>query len=155
VDRLFLQRPVETLDHAVGLRFGHEGKALVDPPERDLVQEVGGSVLRAVIHAQFQPLGHVFVRRSELALKSLHNRLQGREPSAPHIRFGAGPVSSRRAIRGPPAAHGGRKTRFGPVWLGFTKTFGKIKEKRCSPLAHCRCCEGGKKQSAERGPNDS
>jgi hypothetical protein len=37
VDRLLLQRPVETLDHAVGLRFGHEGKALVDPPERDLV----------------------------------------------------------------------------------------------------------------------
>jgi len=30
VDGRFLQRPVEALDHAVGLRFSHEGKALVD-----------------------------------------------------------------------------------------------------------------------------
>ena len=53
---LFLQRPVEALGHTIGLGLGHEGKALGDPPELDLLQEVVGGVLRAVIHAQLQAL---------------------------------------------------------------------------------------------------
>jgi len=46
VDDLLLQRPVEALDHAVGLGFGNKSETPADTPERDLLQEIVGGVLR-------------------------------------------------------------------------------------------------------------
>ena len=54
VNGLLLQRSVEAFGDAVGLRLGDEGEARCDAPELDLVEEVVGRVLRAVIHAQGQ-----------------------------------------------------------------------------------------------------
>ncbi len=54
VNGLFLERPVEALGDAVGLRLGNEGEARCDAPELDLVEEVVGGLLRALVHAQRQ-----------------------------------------------------------------------------------------------------
>ena len=54
VDGLLLERAVEAFSDAIGLRLGNEGEAWGDAPELDLVEEVIGRVLRAVIHAQRQ-----------------------------------------------------------------------------------------------------
>lgn len=82
VNGLLLQRPVEALSDAVGLWLRHEGEALVDPPELDLLEEIVGSVLRAMIHAQFQALAGIDAGGAELGLQSLSDRLQGREAVA-------------------------------------------------------------------------
>src|SRR5574337_281442 len=50
MDGLLLQGSVESLSHAIGLRLGDEGEARGEAPELDLVEEVIGRVLRAVIH---------------------------------------------------------------------------------------------------------
>ena len=39
MDGLLLERPVESLGHAIGLRLGDEGEARRDAPE--LIEEVG------------------------------------------------------------------------------------------------------------------
>ncbi|SAL85812.1 hypothetical protein AWB67_07041 [Caballeronia terrestris] len=52
---LFFQRPVEALGDAIRFRLGDEGEAWGDTPELNLVEEVVGRVLRAVIHTQPRP----------------------------------------------------------------------------------------------------
>src|SRR3990170_2472411 len=61
VDRLLLERAIEPLGDAVGLRFRDEREAGRDAPELYLVQEVVRHVLRAVIHAQREPSAHLGV----------------------------------------------------------------------------------------------
>src|ERR1700754_3151566 len=80
VNGLFLQRPVEALNDAVGLRFGDEGEARGDTPEPDLVEEVVGGVLRAVIHSQRQTPTGLGPCAAEFAQQSLCDWLQGGEP---------------------------------------------------------------------------
>jgi hypothetical protein len=82
MDGLLLERPIEALGHAVGLRLGNKGEALVDSPELDLFQEVVSRVLRAMIHAQLESLAGVGVGCAELGLKPLGNRLQSCKPIA-------------------------------------------------------------------------
>lgn len=79
---LLLQRPVEALGDAVGLRLGDEGETRSDTPEPDLVEEVVGRVLRAVIHAQRQAEAGIGAGGAELGLEPLSNRLQRREAVA-------------------------------------------------------------------------
>ena len=59
MDGLFLQRPVEALGDAVGLRLGDEGEARSDAPEADLVEEVIGGVPGSMVHAQREPAAGV------------------------------------------------------------------------------------------------
>ena len=51
MDGLLLQGPVEPFGHAVGLWLGDKGEARGDAPEPDLIEEVVGGILRAVVHA--------------------------------------------------------------------------------------------------------
>ena len=79
---LFFQRPVEALGDAIRLRLGDEGEAWGDPPELDLVEEVVGRVLRAVIHTQRQAPTDIGTRAAEFAQQCLCDRLQSGEPVA-------------------------------------------------------------------------
>ena len=49
---LLLQRAVEAFGDTVGLWLGDVGEARRDAPELDLVEEIVGGVLGAMIHAQ-------------------------------------------------------------------------------------------------------
>ena len=77
VEDLFLQRPVESFGNTMGLRFGDEGEAWRDAPELDLVEEVIGGILRAVVHAQSQPASRAGAGIAKHRFESLSNRLQG------------------------------------------------------------------------------
>lgn len=77
VDRLFLQGPVETFGHAIGLWLGNEGETRSDTPEFDLVEEVVRRVLRPVIHSQCKSASGIGAGRAEFGLQALCNRLQG------------------------------------------------------------------------------
>jgi len=54
VDDLLLEGAVEALGYAVGLGLLDEGVAGVDAPELDLIGEMLGQVLGAVVHTQSQ-----------------------------------------------------------------------------------------------------
>ena len=82
VNGLFLERAVEALGDAVGLRLSNEGEAWRDAPELDLVEEVVGGVLRAIVHAQGQAASGIGAGGAELCLETLGNWLQGREAVA-------------------------------------------------------------------------
>src|SRR5574337_981646 len=89
MDGLLLQGSVESLSHAIGLRLGDEGEARGEAPELDLVEEVIGRVLRAVIHAQGEAAPGIGAGGAEFGLESLGNRLQGRETVAGFDRMDA------------------------------------------------------------------
>ncbi len=76
VDGLLLQRPVEALGDAVGLRLGTQGEARGDAPELDLVEEVVGGVLRAVVHAQGEAAPGAGAGGAELGQQALADRLK-------------------------------------------------------------------------------
>src|SRR3989304_4069602 len=80
VDRLVLERAVEPLGNAVGLRLRDEREARRDTPELHLVQEVVRHVLRAVIHAQRQPSARLGLHATEVAREPLSDWLEGPEP---------------------------------------------------------------------------
>ena len=82
VNGLLLQRPVETLGYAIGLRLGDEGEARRNTPELDRVEEIIGGVLHAVVHAQNQLASGIGAGGAKLCLEALGDRLQGREAVA-------------------------------------------------------------------------
>src|SRR5512135_139381 len=57
MDDLLLEGSVEALGNTIGLGLLNEGVAGMDAPERDLLGEMVGQVLAAVIHAQGQTAG--------------------------------------------------------------------------------------------------
>lgn len=82
VEELFFQGAVEALRHPIGLGLLDEGEAGGDPPVLDLVLEVVGEVLGAMIHAQRQATGHLRGDRAVEAREPLSDGLQRREPVA-------------------------------------------------------------------------
>ena len=68
---LLLERPVEAFGHAVGLWLGDEGEARGDSPELNLVEEVVGRVLRAVVYAQRQAASGIGAGGAEFVLEPL------------------------------------------------------------------------------------
>lgn len=72
VDRLFLERAVEALGDADGLRLRNECEARGDASELHLVEEVVGHVLRAMIHSQHQAAPRPGVHAAEVAPRSGH-----------------------------------------------------------------------------------
>jgi hypothetical protein len=67
VSGLFLQRPVEALSDTIRLRFGDDSEAQCDAPELDLLQEVVGGVLRAMVRSQRQVPTDIGTRATEFA----------------------------------------------------------------------------------------
>lgn len=82
MDCMLIEGTVETFRHAVGLGFGHECRTGGDAPEFDLVEEVIGHVLGAMIKPQGEPPCHVGTRRAEVAGQHLGDGFQGGEAVA-------------------------------------------------------------------------
>lgn len=82
VDGLFLEGAAEAFGHTVGLGLGDEGEARRDAPEADLVEEVIGGVLGAMVHAQGQPSTGVRGGTPEIGLQAHGDGLQGRKATA-------------------------------------------------------------------------
>ena len=80
MDNLLLQGLVEPFGHTVGVWIGDDGKARSNAPEPDLIEEVVGGVLLAVIHAQRQAATRIGSGCTELGLQPLSNGLQCSKP---------------------------------------------------------------------------
>jgi hypothetical protein len=82
VDGLFFQRSEQPLDDAVRLGFGHEGVARRDAPEPDLLPEVVGHEVAAVVVAQRQAAGSAGAEVPELLADGHAERLGRLEAGA-------------------------------------------------------------------------
>jgi len=76
VDGLLLEGPVEAFRDAVGLGLLDEGEGRGEAPEADLVEEVVGQVLRAVVHAQRDAASDVAADGPEDILDGHADRLE-------------------------------------------------------------------------------
>src|SRR5215218_4473533 len=79
---VLLQGADEALGHAIALRLADEGGRALDAEEADLVLEVARQVVRAVVMAQREALGHVPLDRTEMAQHALADRLERLEAVA-------------------------------------------------------------------------
>src|SRR5512134_1598927 len=78
-EQVLLQGPDEPLGDAVALWLAHEGRRRLDAEEGDLVLEVIGHVVRAVVVAELEAGGHVLAEDAEVPADALVHRLQGLE----------------------------------------------------------------------------
>ena len=82
MDGLLLQRPEEPLDDAVRLRLGREGVAWRDAPESDLLLDLLGHEVAAVIVAQREAAGGAGGEVAELLADGHGEWLDGLEAGA-------------------------------------------------------------------------
>src|SRR5919205_1687075 len=78
-EQVLLERAGEALGAAVALRRPHEGRRALDTEEAQLLLEIAGHVLRAVVVADREAAGEVLREAAEVPPHALAERLQGLE----------------------------------------------------------------------------
>src|SRR5947209_7131095 len=82
MDDLLLERAVESLRDAVGLRLLNKRETRRDAPEAQLVLVMVREVLRSVVHAQRQAARHASRDRPVQVLKAHRHRFERSEAAA-------------------------------------------------------------------------
>src|SRR5690242_21733316 len=81
-EEVLLQGANEAFGDAIALRLADEGGRALEAEEADLVLEVAGQVVGAMVVAQGEALGHVLLDAAEMAQDALAHRLERLEAVA-------------------------------------------------------------------------